>query len=90
MATGIEMMMKSFGIDPEKIKADLKLTFDTTVEAVKTEQKEIKDTLARVELKLDKVLEIRGSFDSMNVVENEPLALQHVTHETERELVTHG
>jgi hypothetical protein len=70
---GMEMMMKSFGIDPEKIKADFKTLFETTTEAVKLEVQELKATQARIEAKLDKVLEVRGQMDSMNVVESEEI-----------------
>jgi hypothetical protein len=71
------MMLKSFGIDPEKIKAEFKQTFENVTASVMAEVNAIKETQARIEKKLDMVLEIRGSFDSMNVVESEPERVQH-------------
>lgn len=74
---GIELMMKSMGIDQDKIKAELKQFFDTASQAVMKEVGEIKAAQKRIEQKLDKVLEVRGSMDAMNAIENESEALQH-------------
>jgi len=77
MASGIEMMMKSMGIDPEKIKQDFKEQFENVTHKVMAEVAEIKATQLRIETKLDDILTVRGSMDSMNTIESEPERLQH-------------
>jgi hypothetical protein len=54
--TGMEMMLKSFGLDPTKIKTELTQMVDETVKTIKKEQDLIKETLTRVEGKLDLLL----------------------------------
>jgi len=71
MANGMELMLKSFGIDPEKIKADFKQLFETTTANVMGEVNALKEAQTRIETKLDKVLELRGHMDAMNAIESE-------------------
>lgn len=47
--TGIEMMMKQFGIDPEKIKAEFAAGFQKVMERVESVEK----TQTRIEQKID-------------------------------------
>jgi hypothetical protein len=49
MATGIEMLMKSFGVDPEQLKQSLINARDEIIK----KQDEINERLTRIELKLD-------------------------------------
>ena len=53
---GVEMMLKSIGVDPQKIKAELTEMVDATVKTIKAEQDVIKETLTRVEGKIDLLL----------------------------------
>lgn len=53
---GIEIMLKSMGIDPEKIKAELKQTFEATVSGVNDRVNTLQETMNRVESKLDTIL----------------------------------
>jgi hypothetical protein len=49
---GVTMMLKSFGIDPDKLKR----MATETLEQLSKELKELKETNARIEAKLDRVL----------------------------------
>lgn len=51
MASGIEMMLKSLGIDPKKIMAD----FETLMNTVQSEQKNINAKLDRIEKRQDEL-----------------------------------
>ena len=57
MAGGMEIMLKSFGLDPEKIKAE----FGSLGAAVR----EVEATMKRIEAKLDLVLAERKQSDSI-------------------------
>jgi hypothetical protein len=54
--SGVEMMMKSFGIDPEKIKAELGGILKTTTDNVMREVTAIKESQLRIETKVDLIL----------------------------------
>jgi len=56
--TGMEMMLKQFGIDPEKIKAEFAGVLKQTTDNVMVEVNAIKAAQVRIEEKLDKVLSL--------------------------------
>jgi hypothetical protein len=72
---GVEMMMKSFGIDPVKIKAELTEVFKTTTDNVMREVTAIKTAQERIEKKLDLLNQHMsgGSMDSMPTVDQEEI-----------------
>lgn len=53
---GLEMMLKSMGVNVDTIKKELTAVLDETVRNIKAEQDTIKETLSRIEGKLDIVL----------------------------------
>jgi hypothetical protein len=73
--TGMEMLMKQFGIDPEKIKAELSQVFKDTLTKIDTEFKGIKDSQERIEAKLDFMGRYLSKIDiigALPVIESEP------------------
>lgn len=49
MPSGMELMLKSFGVDPEKIKAELTTTLDNATSAVKTQVKDLTTKIDNVQ-----------------------------------------
>jgi hypothetical protein len=49
--SGVHSLLKSFGVDPEALKADMK----STVENFSNEMKKLNETMARIERKLDQL-----------------------------------
>jgi arsenate reductase-like glutaredoxin family protein len=70
-ATGMQMMLKSFGIDPEKIKAELGGVLQETTANVMREVTAIKDAQLRIEQKLDLILLNQRIIDRGLVVEDD-------------------
>jgi DNA polymerase/3'-5' exonuclease PolX len=56
MPSGMELMMKSFGIDPEKIKADFRKLFEDTTAEVKAKFEELQKAQLETNEKLDRLL----------------------------------
>lgn len=54
--TGIEMALKAMGVDPEKIKAEMKQTLEGVTKSVQAEVNTIKETQTRIEMKLDSLI----------------------------------
>lgn len=50
--SGVQSLLKSFGVDPEALKADMK----STVESFANEMRKLNDTMARVERKMDQII----------------------------------
>jgi hypothetical protein len=55
--TGMEMALKSFGLDPAKIKAELTQILTTTVLSIMAEVNDIKASQKRIESKLDLIIQ---------------------------------
>lgn len=64
--TGIEMMLKSMGVNPEKIKAELTQAANEVVEKIMKEVTDIKATQQRIEFKLDAILAERDKKDEFD------------------------
>jgi uncharacterized protein YgbK (DUF1537 family) len=57
MASGIEMMMRSFGVDPAKIMQAMQPVIEQTVGVLTKELQTIREQQARIEAKLDALKE---------------------------------
>lgn len=70
MKSGMEMMLSSLGIDPEKIKAELTGVLKTTTDAVMERVNSIEATQQRIEAKLDRLLGLVPCDDVIPVITN--------------------
>jgi hypothetical protein len=72
MASGIEMMMKSFGFDKEKIKAEITAAAEPVIKAVMDRVTSIEETQKRIEAKLDTVIGTYAPHGMLDLPETHP------------------
>lgn len=67
---GMEMMLKSLGFDPEKIKSELGAVLEQTTARVMQEVTALKESQLRTEQKIDKILANQNVLDRGLVIDN--------------------
>jgi|HubBroStandDraft_1064217.scaffolds.fasta_scaffold01182_8 hypothetical protein len=60
---GLTMMLKSFGLDPEKLKSELKTNIESVTARVMERVESIEASQKRVEDKLDKIIANQNALD---------------------------